>query len=259
MDTATRLHGPNFRSATHKPLLRIRGILSHQYKLIAAPSFQRTPEGPKCQLSFSSTPAFSSALIKAEVSCFFVQESHESDEIIIRPANGYSLIVDVFEMPGLLKCQREFRGGFQCQAEIFRHVLEGKLCAVIVLAQFGSLEIRDTGMRDIGHQCAEIDVVRDPSPPAQCETFAQGLSNSGDVEVHGELQCGGRTQRTDVHDGARDGFENGARLLDYLRGAAQIINSLALFRCDFASRKWRLQKPRARFLDLLGKEPRPFC
>ena len=43
---------------------------------------------------------------------------------IIRPANGYSLIVDVFEMPGLLKCQREFRGGFQCQAEIFRHVLE---------------------------------------------------------------------------------------------------------------------------------------
>ena len=66
MDTAARLHGPNFRSATHKPLLRIRGIFSHQYKLIAAPSFQRTPKGPKCQLPLSSTPAFSSALIKAK-------------------------------------------------------------------------------------------------------------------------------------------------------------------------------------------------
>src|SRR6478752_7938913 len=36
MDTAARLHGPNFRSATHKPLLRIRGIFP-QYELMAAP------------------------------------------------------------------------------------------------------------------------------------------------------------------------------------------------------------------------------
>jgi hypothetical protein len=49
MDTAARLHGPNFRSATHKPLLRIRGIFSHQYKLIAAPSFQRTTNWAQCQ------------------------------------------------------------------------------------------------------------------------------------------------------------------------------------------------------------------
>jgi hypothetical protein len=49
MDTAARLHRPNFRSATHKPLLRIRGIFSHQYKLIAASSFQRTTNWAQCQ------------------------------------------------------------------------------------------------------------------------------------------------------------------------------------------------------------------
>ena len=86
MDTAARLHGPNFRSATHKPLLRIRGILSHQYKLIAAPSFQRTPKGPKCQLPFSSTPAFSSALIKAEAFSVPKTEGNSCGEILFHNA-----------------------------------------------------------------------------------------------------------------------------------------------------------------------------
>jgi hypothetical protein len=39
--------------------------------------------------------------------------------------------------------------------------------------------------------------------------------------------------------------------------AAQIENSLALFRCDFAPGKWRLQKRCACFPHLLGKQPRP--
>jgi hypothetical protein len=106
-----------------------------------------------------------------------------------------------FEMPCLFQWQREFRGGFQRQPEIFRHVLEGKLRAVIVLAQVSDPLRSETPERAaLGIQGAEINVVRNPGLPAQHETFAQGLGNSGNVEIHGELQRRGRTQRTDVQD-----------------------------------------------------------
>ncbi len=62
-----------------------------------------------------------------------------------------------------------------------------------------------------------------------------------------------------MQNGARERFENGARLFNDFQVPAQIKNRLALFRRDFASRKRRLQKPCAGFPHVLRKDLRPFC
>jgi len=188
----------------------------------------------------------------------FLEQPDEADEIVFLPAGGDPLVVALFETCCLFEQEREVVRRFQRQTQILVHVLEGKLGAVIMLPQFGFLQVGETGMGQVAAQGRKIDVVRNARGTGQRQAFAQDLANTGDVHVHRELKRGSASQGSDVQDSGRDRLENRTGHFDQPRITTEIINCFTLFRRQLAAGEGRLQKKRTGFLHLFRKLQRPF-